>query len=346
MSSKATFRSVTTHLELGLIQNFHHGIGCKLCSVGDAMPSLRQLELFRLMMRTRNVTETARLLRISQPSASQSLRDLEESMGLELFARSGGRLRPTAEAMALLPTVERLFSHHGLLDGQVAELRDAQAGNLTIATIPTLTGWLMPSAVSRFRQERPKVRFTLTCLDGAGTIQAVRREDADLGIVYGPIDDPAVAAEPVFQTRMVCIMRDDHPLAVRQVVDASALAGHAPIVLQGAIPPGMLLNESIRRSHVPFEPAFETNLSFAAATFVRSGMGVFVSDPLILLSVLGEGLVARPFEPPVPLTLAMVFSRQRPMPRIVVRFVGKLKEAVGEMAELLRERLLPGEAVP
>jgi DNA-binding transcriptional LysR family regulator len=309
------------------------------------MPSLRQLELFRLMMRTRNVTETARLLRISQPSASQSLRDLEESVGLELFARSGGRLRPTAEAMALLPTVERLFSHHGLLDGQVAELRDAQAGNLTIATIPTLTGWLMPNAISRFRQERPKVRFILNCLDAAGTVQAVRREDADLGIVYAPIDDPAVAAEPLFQTRMVCVMRPDHPLATKDIVDVGAVAGHTPIVLHGSIPPGTLLTESIRRSRVPFEVALETNLSFAAATFVREGMGVFITDPLILLSRLGEGLVARPFEPAIPLTLALVFSRQRPLPRIVVRFVSKLKEAVGDMANQLRDRQLPGNVI-
>jgi len=309
------------------------------------MPSLRQLELFRLMMRTRNVTETARLLRISQPSASQSLRDLEESMGLELFARSGGRLRPTAEAMALLPTVERLFSHYGMLDGQVAALRDAQAGSLRIATIPTVTGWLVPSAISRFRQERPKVRFVLNCLDAAATTRAVRREDADLGIVYAPIDDPAVAAEPIFHTRMVCIMRPDHPLATRDSVDLSAVAGHTPIVLHGAIPPGTLLTESIRRSRVPFEVALETNLSFAAATFVREGMGVFITDPLILLSRLGEGLVARPFEPAISLTLALVFSRQRPLPRIVVRFVSKLKDAVGDMASQLRDRQLPGNVV-
>jgi DNA-binding transcriptional LysR family regulator len=311
----------------------------------DRTPSFRQLELFRLMMRTRNVTETARLLHISQPSASQSLRDLEESMGIELFARTGGRLRPTAEAMALLPTVERLFSHQGLLDGQVAELRDAQAGNLRIATIPTLTGWLMPNVINRFRKERPKVRFVLNCLDAAATVRAVRREDADLGIVYGPIDDPAVAAEPLFQTRMVCIMRPDHPLAASEKVDAGSVAGHTPIVLHGTIPPGTLLTQSIRRSRVPFEVALETNLAFAAATLVREGMGFFIADPLILLSPLGNGLIARPFEPAIALTLALVFSRQRPLPRIVVRFVAKLKEGVDDMANQLHQRGLPGDTI-
>lgn len=309
------------------------------------MPSLRQLELFRLMMRTRNVTETARLLRISQPSASQTLRDLEAELGLELFARTGGRLRPTAEAMAMLPSVERVFSHHASLDSLAAELRDAQAGSLTLATIPTLTGWLLPRAIARFRLERPRVRFLLDARDSAGVVRAIRREDADLGLVYSPIDDPAVAAEPIFHTRLVCVMQQGHALMQVAAVDAAALSTHAAIVLHGANPPGTLLHESIRQSRVRFEAALETNLSFAAITLVTEGMGVFVTDPLILLSRLGEGLIARPFEPAIPLTLAVVYSRQRPLPRIVVRFVAKLRDAIDDMSCQLAKRGLPGEGI-
>lgn len=309
------------------------------------MASFRQLELFRLIMRTRNVTETARLLRISQPSASQSLRDLEEAMGLELFNRSGGRLQPTAEAVALLPTVERLFSQQFLLEGQVAELRDAQAGNLRIGTLPTATGWLVPNAINRFRKERPKVRLTLLCMDTPATGQAVRREDIDLGIVYGPLDDAAIGSEPLFQTQMICIMRPDHPLAAYETVDAAAVAAHRPIILHTSVPPGTLLMEIMRRSQVPFEPLLEVNLSYAAASFVRAGMGVFISDPLILLSDLGEGLIVRRFEPVIPMTLELVFSRQRPLPRIATGFVSHLKEAVADMVDLLRSRGLPGEVV-
>ena len=306
------------------------------------MPSLRQLELFRLMMRTRNVTQTARLLRISQPAASQTLRDLESDLGLELFARSAGRLRPTAEAMALLPAVERVFTHHGLLDSRVAELRDAQAGSLTVATIPTLTGWLMPQALQRFRHERPRVRFMLEARDNAGVTELVRREDADIGLLYAPIDDPALGAEPLLSTSMVCIMPPDHPLAAQATVDAAALAPYTPITLPGANAPGLLLTESLRRSRVPFTAALEVNLSFAAVSFVREGLGVYVSDPLILLSRMAEGLVARPFVPEIPMTLALVFARQRPLPRIVVRFVATLRAAVADMAVLLRSRGLPG----
>lgn len=309
------------------------------------MPSLRQLELFRLMMRTRNVTETARLLRISQPSASQTLRDMETELGLELFARTGGRLRPTAEAMALLPSVERVFSDHASLDSLAAELRDAQAGSLTLATIPTLTAWLLPRAIAGFRQERPRVRFLVDARDSAGVVAMIRREEADLGLVYSPIDDPVVAAEPLFETRLVCVMPADHPLAGAASVDAATLARHATIALHGANPPGTLLHESMRQSRVRFEAAMETNLSFAAITLVSDGMGVFVTDPLILLSRLGDGLVAVPFEPAIRLTLCAVYSRQRPLPRIVVRFVAQLRAAIGEMSLKLAARGLPGDGV-
>ncbi|MDB5552463.1 MAG: LysR family transcriptional regulator, partial [Rhizobium sp.] len=67
--------------------------------------NLRHLEVFRLVMRTVNITETARILRISQPAISQTLRNLEQDLGIELFNRGGRRLTPTNEALALLPEV-------------------------------------------------------------------------------------------------------------------------------------------------------------------------------------------------------------------------------------------------
>jgi DNA-binding transcriptional LysR family regulator len=307
--------------------------------------SLRQLELLRLMMRTRSVTETARLMRISQPSASQMLRSLETQLGLELFARVGGRLRPTAEALGLLPVVERLFSHYALLDGRAAELRDAQAGNLTIASIPTVTGWLLPEAMARFHQERPRVHFLINARDAADVVRAVRQEDADLGILYSPIEDAAVAVEPLFRTRMVCVIPPGHALAQKKTVRAKDLADHRIVTLDSSLSPGLALAESLRGSHVRFEPNFETNMSFTAISLVNRGLGVFVTDPLICLSPLGSALTVRDFAPEIPLTLTVIYSRHRAVPRIAVRFVARLREAIGFMCEGLAQRGLPGQAV-
>ena len=69
------------------------------------MLNIRQLECFRAIMTTGNMTQAAEMLGIAQPSASSLIANLEHSLGFELFERSKGRLIATPEARALLPDV-------------------------------------------------------------------------------------------------------------------------------------------------------------------------------------------------------------------------------------------------
>ena len=61
----------------------------------------RQIEVFRAVMGTAHVTRAAERLGSSQPTVSRELARLEQVLGLTLFERVGGRLRPTARALAL-----------------------------------------------------------------------------------------------------------------------------------------------------------------------------------------------------------------------------------------------------
>ena len=72
----------------------------------------RLVEVFRAVMRTGHVTRAAELLHTSQPTVSRELARLEQVLGLVLFERVKGRLRPTAQAQVLLEEVDR--SYEGL----------------------------------------------------------------------------------------------------------------------------------------------------------------------------------------------------------------------------------------
>jgi DNA-binding transcriptional LysR family regulator len=306
-------------------------------------PSLRQLEVFRLLMRTRSVTETARLMRVSQPAISQSLRELERELGLDLFIRRGGRIHPTAEGMGLLREVDRVFVQLSALESRAAELGDARAGSLTVASIPTLLGSLVPRAAARLLAERPRLRLRLTAEDTQAVARQVREESVDLGLVYSPVEEPGIAAEPLFGTAIVCLMPAGHPLAARRVVTPALLEQERVLMLTPGTPPGLLLREALERHRIALGRALETNTSFAAVSLVREGVGVALTDPAILLSAAARGLLARPFEPRIEMRLALLFSRQRPVPRVATRFVALLREVLDEMAQDLGALGLPAE---
>lgn len=67
------------------------------------------MEAFRAIMREGTVTDAAKLLGLSQPSATELLKHTETKLGFRLFDRFKGRLRPTPEAHVLFEEVEVIF---------------------------------------------------------------------------------------------------------------------------------------------------------------------------------------------------------------------------------------------
>ncbi len=82
----------------------------------------------------------------------------------------------------------------------------------------------------------------------------------------------------------------------------------------------------------------ETNNAFAAMAMVEASVGIAVLDPLPALGVLRTDVVIRPFRPSVPITVAAIFSRHRPLSKIELQFIEKVRSTLHGMAEELRRQ--------
>jgi DNA-binding transcriptional LysR family regulator len=297
--------------------------------------SFRQLETFRLFARTQSVTETARLMRISQPAVSQTLKELEAQFGFALFVRSNGRTRLTTEAGNVLPDVERMFAQMASLKGKAAELRDTQAGSLSIASVPSFSNDLLPIALKNFRVERPNVAVRLEIHSASDVVRQVRQEYCDVGFAFLPFDEAGIAAQPLIQMSMICLVPKDHRLASNKVICAEDLAGETIIAHGAQTTPGFLLRESLR-SEVGQFTMLTTNQSMASLHLVQHGFGIAFVHPLILPFDYRGSVAAIPYEQNVPLTFALIYSRNRPVPRLILRFEAVLRKVLADYAVDMR----------
>lgn len=306
--------------------------------------SLRQLEVFRLFSRTRNVTETARLLRVSQPAVSQTLKEVEEQVGFVLFHRIGGRTQLTAEALALLPDVERLQAQYATLRGRAFELRDGKAGSLAIASVPTLYTEVLPSALASFRREQEKVELRTESVIASEVVRQVRHDKADVGFALLPVDETGVAVQPLVRMRVVCAMLPDHPLASKATITARDLSTQEVIVQNIQTAPGAVLHESLDHDGT-FAAArvLDTNMSISALHMVRHGLGIALVHPLTLSLDASRDLVCVPMEPAIYQTLGMIYSRQRPVPRVVIRFEKHMRRSLQDFCTTMAQRGLDCE---
>ncbi|MCF3934782.1 LysR substrate-binding domain-containing protein [Acuticoccus sp. M5D2P5] len=309
-------------------------------------PNLRHLEMFQLLMKTRSLTETARLMRISQPAVSQALRELEGQLGLTLFLRSGGRIRPSEEALTIRSDIERVLGQVSALSARAEDLRNTRAGHVSIAAIPVVATSIIPAAIAALRTERPMSRLTLRSLATGDVVQMVKEERVDLGFVVAPIDEMLAGAEPLFETILACVLPKEHRLAEKEAITAADLDGETVIALSTEIPPGLLLQEALNRRRVEDFVAIGTNSAAAAVELVMEGVGIAIVDPMPLVrNADTSGLVIRPFEPGVSITVLALFSRNRPLPKIALQFVNHTRHTFVDTARRLKALGIPAEAL-
>lgn len=278
--------------------------------------NLRQLEVFHAIIKHGSVTGAARGLHVTQPAVSAVLKHMEQRLGFPLFERVGGRLKPTPEAEALLPDVQEIFGRLDTLNRFTQDMRDGLSGGLVVASSPTLVDSLLPQAIARFRKGQPGISVSLRSLPTPLAVERVARREVDMGLVYGPIDDAGVNAEDLLVSEIACALPPSHPMAVKRQVRAVDLVGEPVISLSPSTALGQALEAQCRKQGVPPPVAgIEPSSSLTACLLVREGAGIALVDRTAALSSSFEDLVFKTFVPRIPVTIQMIFPRERPRSR-------------------------------
>src|SRR5438309_8337811 len=99
--------------------------------------SLRQLQYAVAVADTGGFRKAARLCRVSQPSLSAQLAQLEEALGVRIFERNRRRVLVTPAGREMLDRTRRVLLEAQDLAAASSRLCDPFSGTLSIGIIPT-----------------------------------------------------------------------------------------------------------------------------------------------------------------------------------------------------------------
>jgi LysR family cys regulon transcriptional activator len=112
--------------------------------------------------RNLNLTETAKALFTSQPGISKAILELEEELGVDIFARHGKRLkRVTEPGQLVLKSIETIMREVANLKRIGDEFSKQDQGTLSIATTHTQARYFLPEPVAKLRLRHPRVQVVL-----------------------------------------------------------------------------------------------------------------------------------------------------------------------------------------
>lgn len=242
-------------------------------SIKSSVPDLR---VFIALAESGHFTRAAERLGISQSTLSAALVKLERVLGTRLFDRHTRSCRLTEAGAALLPSAHRLVADW---DQWVADARDfarLSRGRVTVAAPNAQCAMLLPPVIRRFQDSFPGVQVVLHDVPENEVHALVRNGAADLGIATQTEVRTDLATTDLYADEFVAVLRADHPLARRQVLEWEELCAHPVIGYLPGNPVRRQLEEHLGARGLALNYAYEIALPWTMMGLAREGLGVAV----------------------------------------------------------------------
>lgn len=286
----------------------------------------REIEIFRVVMTTGSATKAARLMNLTQPAISQSLRRLEQSAGLALFQRTGGKLQPTQEARALLAEVERHFVGMEVIEQRLRSLRQFGVGRIRIASFPGVGVGFLPRVLADLTQERERSLVSLQIMASPDVRRRILSNEAELGVVADDVSTSGIDATLFAHYFGVVALPAGHALARHRRITPAMLARYPFIALNPEDSVSLRLERICRQHSVELRTVVECPFTISQCELVRNRVGVAIVNPITACDYLHAGLVFRPFSEQLSYTSLTVQPAGQPAPSFIRQMLGAMRK--------------------
>jgi len=198
---------------------------------------LRKLRYFSVLAEEKHFGRAARRLSLSQPPLSLAIRQLEEEIGAKLFTRDSRNVALTAAGLALQReanlllrrTEETLTLVRAIAEGQRGQLRLGFGGSMLYRGLPRI--------VESFRAMAPATELRLRELNSAEQIEALHRDEIDLGFIHGRATPTGLEGFRFHAEPFVACLPEDHARARARSLQLGRLEGDDFVLFAQAASP-------------------------------------------------------------------------------------------------------------
>ncbi|MFL9923213.1 LysR family transcriptional regulator [Herbaspirillum lusitanum] len=276
--------------------------------------NLRQIEVFRAVMRAGSLSGAADVLHVSQPAVSRLIRYLEQKLQIVLFERTGGRLHSTPEARALMREIDSAWRSIDRVQVYAEQLRHGVTDTLRISTNLSTALELVPRAVAELKTAMPRLHISIEIATHTQITDQLLAGECDIGVAaFVQNQHPAITPHLIGEGDVLCVMAARHPLASRKRLKLEDIRAYDVISFgmetqHGKVVEGLLGDEAGLR-----KPTVDVRYAYVACSVAANGWGIALVDDLTVFKYRDPALVARPLAKPVRYSAYAMASAERPL---------------------------------
>lgn len=275
--------------------------------------NLRQIEVFRAVMRAGTLSGAAEVLHVSQPAVSRLIRYLESKLQVALFERSGGRLHPTPEALALMREIDSAWRGIDRVKMYAEQLRHGVSDTLRICTNLSTALDLLPRAVAELKRRMPGLHIAMEIGTQTQITEQLLNGECDIGLAaFVQHQHPALTHHLIGEGNVMCVMAADHPLATRKSIRLRDLHDYDVLSFGTETAHGKVVEALLGSRTGPYKATVDVRFAYIACSIAAHGWGIALVDDLSVASFRDARLVAVPLAQPVRYGTYAMTSAQRP----------------------------------
>jgi DNA-binding transcriptional LysR family regulator len=192
----------------------------------------RQLLLVVALAEEGNIHRAAAALNMTQPAASKTLRELEESLGVTLFDREPRGVRPTLYGDAIIRHARAVLGSLDQAEEELSALKSGRLGHVSIGAITSPGVRLLPAAVAAVKRLHADIRISVEIDTSNVLLERLAQDKLDIviGRLSAEHDKVQLRYEPLAGEPARAVVRAGHPLLKKKTLTLSEVRQAAWLV--------------------------------------------------------------------------------------------------------------------
>ena len=166
---------------------------------------IHQLKIFVSVYKSKSFTKASEEQHISQPTISEHIKNLENSLDCRLFDRLGRSIMPTAEADLLYPKALQLLDDLDQIQEEITAAGTGIKGKLVIGASTIPGTYILPRVAFSFKKQYPDVAFEILMEDSSKINNMILQHELLCGIVGARITSDKLDYSPLIEDELVLV---------------------------------------------------------------------------------------------------------------------------------------------
>lgn len=283
--------------------------------------TFRQIDAFKTVVQTGTVTESARILGVSQPAVSRLISDLESVVEFKLFTRLGRNLKATPEALLLVEEVRRALSGLEQIKLKASAIKRFKHAQLRLISTPAFSTLIAPQLIQKFAERQPEAMVSLEIQSTDVAVEWMVSQNFDFGIAPATMVNPTISSHPLTNTRSICVFPKGHRLEGKEIITLKDLENESFVSYLPDSQFRFEVDEIFEKAGIERTLQYEARTTDAICRLVAEGLGVSIIVTMGSLPGAGDDFFLAPFEVNIPFNGALIWSHQKSMSAVAKDFL-------------------------